>query len=104
MRPKPLRTSVGAICDVIPPAPMQRTWLREKAAWSNPEIFRCRSSAPGIAWPRRLIDVGEAVNAGRMIFDSFPVDFDFEVLVHSHEPDETVAAEDRHQCKVTASL
>ena len=105
MRPMPLRASVGAICEMIPPAPTHSTLLFEKTSWSKPGIFLCRSSAPGIAFPRKLIiEVCETVNAGRMIFNSFPIDFDFKVLVQPHEAHEAVAAEDRHHRHVPGAL
>src|ERR1039457_5449423 len=104
MRPMPLRTSVGAICETIPPAPMHNTPLLEKIAWSNPGIFCWRSSAPAMALPRSLSEVCETVDAGCMVFHSFPVDFEFQVLVQAHEADEPVAAEDGHHRHVTCAL
>src|ERR1700730_13681576 len=91
IRPMPLRTRVGATWETIPPAPTHKTLLLEKTSWSNPEIFRWRSSAPGIALPRSLIDVLEQVNAGRIGFHSLTVDFQFKVLIEPHEPDVSVA-------------
>src|ERR1017187_717315 len=104
MRPMPLRTSVGAICETIPPAPIHSTLLLEKTAWSNLGIFCWRSSAPAMALPRSLSEVCETVDAGCMVFHSFPVDFDFQVLVQSHEADEPVAAEYGHHRHVTGAL
>src|ERR1700693_3976303 len=102
--PTPFLTSVGAICEMSPPAPTQRTRLLAKISWSKPGIFPWRSSAPGIAFPRSLIDVLETVNAGCMILHSFPVNFDFKVLIEPHEAHEAVAAEDRHDGEVPCAL
>src|ERR1039458_1092754 len=104
MRPMPLRTSVGAICETIPPAPIHSTLLLEKTAWSKPGIFCWRSSAPAMALPRSLSEVCETVDAGCMVFHSFPVDFDLQVLVQPHEADEAVAAEYGHHRHVTGAL
>src|SRR5438128_2078051 len=103
-RPIPLRTSVGAIWEMIPPAPIHSTLLFEKISWSKPGIFRCRSSAPGIAFPRSLIDVLDPVNTGGMVFHSFSVDFKLEVLIEPHESHIAVTAEDRHQGEVSGFL
>src|ERR1017187_8168810 len=104
MQPMPLRTSVGAICEMIPPAPIHSTLALEKTAWSKPGIFCWRSSAPAMALPRSLSEVCETVDAGCMVFHSFPVDFDLQVLVQPHEADEAVAAEDGHHRHVTGAL
>src|SRR5260370_4470192 len=104
MQPMPLRTSVGTICEMIPPAPIQSALLFEKTSWSKPGIFLCRSSAPGIALPRKLIEVGETVNTGCMIFNSFPIDLDLKVLVQPDEPHIAIAAEDRHQRQMPTAI
>src|SRR5262245_1491595 len=96
----PLRTRVGAIWEMIPPAPMHSTLLFEKMSWSNPGIFTCRSVAPGTGFPCSLIDVLEAVNAGRMTLHSFPIDFKLEVLVQADKPHIAVTAKNCHQRKV----
>src|SRR5579872_7022933 len=93
----PFRTSVGAICETIPPAPMHRTWLRENISWSNPGILRWRSSAPGIAVPCNSIEVVEPINAGRIGLDSFSVDFKVKLLIEPNESNKPVTAEDRHE-------
>src|ERR1039458_134772 len=54
--------------------------------------------------PLSSIDVGEAINAGRIVFYSLSVDFDLEVLVEPHEAYEAVAAEDGHDCHVSGAL
>src|ERR1700694_4299061 len=94
IRPMPLRTSVGAIWEMIPPAPMHNTLDAENTCWSKPGILFCRSSAPGIAFPTSLIEVGESVNAGRIVFHS--VDFYFKILIQPDEPHEAIAAENDH--------
>src|SRR5260370_33396638 len=104
MRPMPLRTRVGAIWEMIPPAPTHSTLLREKISWSKPGILLWRSSAPGIAFPRKLIEVFETVNAGCMILYSFPIDFDFKILIHPDEPHIAIAAEDGHQRQVPSAF
>src|ERR1039457_3894768 len=102
--PIPLRISVGAMCEMIPPAPTQNTEALENAAWSKPGISRCRSSAPGIALPLSLIEVCETVDARCMFFHSRAIDFDIDVLVQPDEPDESVAAEYGHHCHVAGAL
>src|ERR1051325_4239431 len=103
--PIPLRHSVGAIWEIIPPAPMQTTDAFEYASWWKPGMSRWRSSAPGMALPTSLIEVLEAVNARRMLFHSFPVNFDIDVaVVHADEPNETIAAEDRHDGDMAGAL
>src|ERR1035438_3618574 len=97
IRPIPFRTSVGAIWETIPPAPMQRIRLREDNSWWKPGIFCCRSVASEMAVPRRLIQLREMVNAGRIVLHSFSVDFYFKVLIHPHEAHKAVTAEDGHQ-------
>src|ERR1035437_3738303 len=87
-----------------PPAPMHNTRLFEKTSWSNPGILLWRSSAPGIPTPRKLIDVLDTVNAGCIIFHSFPVDFNFKVLIEPYEPHEAVTAEYGHDGKVPCAL
>src|ERR1035437_4724083 len=81
MRPMPLRTRVGAMCEMRPPAPIHSTLLLEKISWSKPASLRWRSSAPATAFPRSLIEVCETVDARCMFFSSFPVDFDFQALL-----------------------
>src|SRR5947207_13134389 len=77
---------------MMPPAPMQTTLPRELLL------------VPGIACPRSSTDVCEAINAGRMVFYSFSVDFDFKVLIHPHETDEAIAAENRHDSYVSRAF
>src|ERR1019366_8357445 len=77
----PLRTRVGAMCEISPPAPMHRMLLFENCSWSKPAILRWRSSAPGTGLPRSLIEVCETVDARFMFFSSFPVDLDFQVVL-----------------------
>src|SRR5258706_2055338 len=100
----PFPTNLGTICEMIPPAPMHTTLLKEKISWSKPKILRCRSSAPGIAVPRSLIGVLEPVNAGCIALHSFSVDLNFKVLIHPDEAHIAVAAEDSHQCEVSAAF
>src|ERR1035438_9441819 len=102
--PIPFRTSVGAIWETIPPAPTQRTRLRENTFWSKPGIFCCRSVASEMAVPRRLIQFREMVNAGRIVLHSFSVDFYFKVLIHPHEAHKAVTAEDGHQGQVSGAF
>src|ERR1022692_2705308 len=104
IRPRPLRTSVGATWEINPPAPMHNTLDLEKTAWSKPAILLCRSSAPGIALPRRLTDSREPVNARRMILDSFPIDFDFAVFVQTHKAHKAVTAENGHDRHVPGAF
>src|ERR1017187_9085363 len=91
--PMPLRIKVGAMWEMIPPAPTQNTEALENTAWSKPGISRCRSSAPGIALPLSLIEVCETVYARCMLFHSATINFDVEVLVEPDEPYKSVAAE-----------
>src|SRR5664280_1388469 len=104
MRPMPLRTRVGAMCEMRPPAPIHSTLLLEKISWSKPAILRWRSSAPATTFPRSLIEVCETVDARCMFFSSFPVDFDFRVVVQPHKAHKAVAAEDDHGCHVPGAL
>src|SRR6266498_71207 len=104
MPPMPLRTSVGAMWEMIPPAPTHSTEALENAAWSNPGMSRCRSSAPAMALPTSSIEVLETVNARRMLVHSLPVDFNVNVLVHADEPDEPVPAENGHDRHVAGTL
>src|ERR1017187_7496985 len=104
IRPIPLRTRVGAMCEIRPPAPMHRMLLLENSSWSKPAILRWRSSAPAIALPRNLIEVCETVDARFMFFSSFSVDLDFQVVVQPHEAHKAVAAEDGHECHVPGAL
>src|SRR5664279_1952787 len=104
IRPMPLRTSVGAMCEISPPAPMHRMLLFENSSWSKPAILRWRSSAPGTGLPRSLIEVCETVDALCMFFSSFPVDLDFQVVVQPHEAHKAVAAEDGHDRHVPGAL
>src|SRR2546425_5473304 len=96
MRPMPLRTSVGAIWEIRPPAPTQTTLAFENASWSNPGIFFWRSSAPGIGLPTSLIEVCETVNACCTFFHSTTVNFDFQIVIQPDEPDKAVTAKDGH--------
>src|SRR5260370_17536199 len=96
IRPTPLRTRVGAMWEIIPPAPTHSTEALENVAWSNPGMSRCRSSAPAMALPTSLIEVFETVDARRMWFHSLSVDFNINVLIHADEPDEPVPAENGH--------
>src|ERR1017187_6397918 len=100
----PLRTSVGAICEMRPPAPIHSTLLLEKTSWSKPAILRWRSSAPATAFPRSLIEVCETVDSRCMSFSSFPVDFDFQAVVQPHEAYKSVAAEDGHHRHVPGAF
>src|SRR5260370_29216895 len=102
IRPMPFRTRVGAIWELIPPAPIHSTRLFENPSWSNPEIPFCRSSAPGTALPRSLIDVLEPVNAGCIGFHSFPIDFEFNVFVEPLEPHVPIETENCHQRQTAA--
>src|ERR1035437_10114132 len=104
MRPMPLRTRVGAMCEMRPPAPIHRMLLLEKISWSKPAILRWRSSAPGTGLPRSLIEVCETVDARCMFFSSFPVDLDFQVVVQTHEAHKAVAAEDGHDRHLAGAL
>src|SRR5664280_2719470 len=104
MRPMPLRTRVGAMCEMRPPAPIHSTLLLEKISWSKPASLRWRSSAPATAFPRSLIEVCETVDARCMFFSSFPVDLDFQVVVQPHEAHKAVAAEDCHHRHVPGAL
>src|ERR1039458_9357357 len=104
MRPMPLRTRVGAMCEMRPPAPIHSTLLLEKISWSKPAILRWRSSAPAIALPRNLIEVCETVDSRCMLFSSFPVDFDFQVVVQPHETHKAVTAEDGHDRHVPGAF
>src|SRR5258707_1295915 len=96
MQPIPFRTSVGAICEIMPPAPMHVILARENLPWSNPGIFLCRSSAPAMALPLSLIELCETVDTRCMFFHSVAVDFDFQVLIQPHESHKAIAAEDGH--------
>src|SRR5690242_9869774 len=96
IRPIPLRQSVGAMWEIIPPAPTQTTEAVEYVSWSNPGISGCRSSAPRIALPKTLIEVGEFIDARCMLFYPLSVDFDLNVLVQPYEADEPVPAKDGH--------
>src|SRR5437660_1894582 len=104
MRPMPLRTNVGAICERMPPAPTQVMEAFEKIPWLKPGIFRWRSSAPATGLPLSRIEVREAVNAGCMLFYSVSVYFDLEVVIKPDEPYVTVAAEDGHDGDMPGSL
>src|ERR1035441_2821487 len=92
------------MCEIRPPAPMHRMLLFENSSWSKPTILRWRSSAPAIALPRSLIEVCETVDARCMFFSSFPVDFDFKVIVQPHKTHKAVAAEDGHDRHVSGAV
>src|ERR1022692_2252395 len=90
--------------EMRPPAPMHSTLLFENTAWSKPAIFCWRSSAPATALPRSLIEVSETVDAGRMFFGSFSIDFDFQIVVQPHEAYKAISAKDSHHSHVPRGL
>src|ERR1035437_5319310 len=92
------------MCEISPPAPIHSTLLLEKISWSKPAILRWRSSAPATTFPLSLIEVCETVDARCMFFSSFPVDFDFQVVVQPHKTHKAVAAEDGHDRHVPGAL
>src|SRR5262249_11491085 len=107
--PIPFRTSVGAMKETIPPAPTQTTRALDSASCSNPGMSDWRSSAPGTGLPTSsidasLVDIGELIDAGGIIGDSFSVDFDFKVLVEAYKTNEAVPAEDRHYRQMTSGF
>jgi hypothetical protein len=54
--------------------------------------------------PRILIDLLETVNAGRNIVNSFPVDFNFRVLIKPDKTHVAVPTENSHQREVAGAF
>jgi hypothetical protein len=54
--------------------------------------------------PIALIEIGETEDVGFNFFNSFPVNLQFKVVVKPEETDITIAAENRRDCRITATL
>jgi hypothetical protein len=54
--------------------------------------------------PVVLIEIGETEDVGFNFFNSFPVDLQLKVVIKPKETDITVAAENRGNCRVAATL
>jgi hypothetical protein len=54
--------------------------------------------------PVALIEVGETEDVGFNFFDSFPVNFDFKIMVETKEANKSIPAKDCSYIWITATL